>query len=1408
MTINNKQKKETKSRKVLLWSSVLLTLGTYSATTSSLVAHAEEERNFTTVANEIVPKFPPSPRGVSITGLDTLRSGYFKQPMSTVADINTTVTLNPSADWTLLDKPNLLAVSKYQWYRSTDGKTWEVVPKTEGGESKKLTVTSDKVKTTYYQQHTWWEGRLIGRGGDLYSNVASIEFIVEHPVSKIVVDTPRDYYVNNQLTTEALREGILKGGFDNIQAESIVVQPSVQIIPTNGQGEVKWSIDNPELGTIDPKTGRLVLTNDKTKFGPLTITATVDIGDGKPISGSKTILIGNGIDPSADNQRVVEGDDAKFTISGYDEEWFQDANDPNVKNGYYIQWFKGDPSQKNKGQKIIGETGRTLVLKNVQLTDDFSQYYAQLIVKSNGVKATDVLSEDQASIYTNAGVLTVIPLSEAQKDAIEAIQKLPNLSQVEKDEFVQKVNQTKNGQEIKDVVKEANEKDAQNLANAKKEAKTEINQLVLPKNWQNSFTERIENAETIAEIETIIKEAEERAEAIKVFEEAQKQAIDAINRLKALTNEEGTFNGLTPEEKSQYIEWVKEAKTINQIQNIVVEAIEENTQKILSQVQKDASEKIDKLNLTSKQKTEFKEKVMNAKTVEEALKILEDARNLADPTRKPKMDAKQEINQLPGLTEEEKAGFAKKIDAAKDNKTISTILEEATKLNDTRIEAAINEVNQLKNLTNEEKQAAENKIDEATNLDQINKVVEEMKNLDAARQATRDNAQQELNNLKNLTETENNHFNERLNDAKSVKEINQVVEDARQTDEANHLAKELEAAKKDAQNKINELKDLTTEEKATFGDQVNNGKTVDEVNQIVEEAIKQDDTTRREKEKQFEELKNKGKDKISNEFVDLTPAEKEGFIEQIEALNNPDNDLDALKNIIDQAQQKDEANRLEKQLNEAKNKAKDMINGLDNLDKITKEKLIERINNAQTVDEVNGIRQEALDQDEALRQEKELAKDKIAKELNHLTAEEKKEFITNIDKAQTVEEIQGILTDAETKNLENQEAQKRKELNEAKQKVQEILDGLENLSPEEKDRFEKEIKEATNQEQLEKISNDAKNKDTENFIHQKNNTKDTINNNEHLTDTEKEELKKQVDEAKNSTEVKGIEDKAKKQGEANKAEKEAKELEDAKTKVKDSINNNNDLTESEKDSLAKEVDDSKTIEEVNSVEDKANKQGEANKVEKEAKELEDAKNKVKDSINNNPDLTDAEKDSLVKEVENSKTIDEVNSINDKANKQGEANKAEKEAKELEDAKNKVKDSINNNPDLTDAEKDSLVKEVKNSKTIDEVNSIADKADKQGETNKAEKEAKELEDAKTKVKDSINNNGNLTKTEKDSLTKEVESSKTIDEVTSVEDKANKQGEANKAEKEAKELEDAKNKVKDSINNNPDLTDAEK
>ena len=228
-------------------------------------------------------------------------------------------------------------------------------------------------------------------------------------------------------------------------------------------------------------------------------------------------------------------------------------------------------------------------------------------------------------------------------------------------------------------------------------------------------------------------------------------------------------------------------------------------------------------------------------------------------------------------------------------------------------------------------------------------------------------------------------------------------------------------------------------------------------------------------------------------------------------------------------------------------------------------------------------------------------------------------------------------------------------------------------------------------------------------------------------------------------------------------------MEDAKNKIKDSINNNSDLTDSEKDSLIKEVEDSKTIEEVNSIEDKANKQGETNKAEKEAKELEDAKNKVKDSINNNSDLTDSEKDSLTKEVEDSKSIEEVNSIDEKAKKQGESNKAEKEAKELEDAKNKVKDSINNNENLTETEKDSLLKEVEDSKTIEEVNSVDEKAKKQGETNKAEKEAKELEDAKNKVKDSINNNENLTETEKDSLIKEVEDSTSQDDLKVIEEK---------------------------------------
>lgn len=102
---------------------------------------------------------------------------------------------------------------------------------------------------------------------------------------------------------------------------------------------------------------------------------------------------------------------------------------------------------------------------------------------------------------------------------------------------------------------------------------------------------------------------------------------------------------------------------------------------------------------------------------------------------KAKEAAKQEINALPNLTEEEKADFVQEVDAAKDIPTVNTVVEAAKNKDKENAaaalakakEAAKQEINKLPNLTEEEKAAFNKQVDEAKTPKKVDKIVEDAK---------------------------------------------------------------------------------------------------------------------------------------------------------------------------------------------------------------------------------------------------------------------------------------------------------------------------------------------------------------------------------------------------------------------------------------------------------------------------------------------------------------------------------------------------------------------------------------------------------------------------------------------------------------------------------------------------------
>jgi LPXTG-motif cell wall-anchored protein len=98
-----------------------------------------------------------------------------------------------------------------------------------------------------------------------------------------------------------------------------------------------------------------------------------------------------------------------------------------------------------------------------------------------------------------------------------------------------------------------------------------------------------------------------------------------------------------------------------------------------------------------------------------------------------------------------------------------------------------------------------------------------------------------------------------------------------------------------------------------------------------------------------------------------------------------------------------------------------------------------------------------------------------------------------------------------------------------------------------------------------------------------------------LTPEQKDDFKKQIDEAKTTEEVDAIVDEADKQNEKNKSDREAREtqeLKDKKTDAKNQIDGMTDLTPEQKDDFKKQIDEAKTTEEVDAIVDEADKQNE------------------------------------------------------------------------------------------------------------------------------------------------------------------------------------------------------------------------
>lgn len=294
-----------------------------------------------------------------------MTSGYSLQPNAdsyVVVDNPTTLYTDQGRSF-LTALGTLLLSAKYQWFESTDGKTWSKITKKNGGTSKNLTLKPTEVGTKWYQQRTAWYVQISDWDPGLldptiYSKVAAVHAVPEPTDATDMKVTTDDDYIYNSKN-------------DIVSTETYA---RADVTPSNFTGTITWSVDNPSLATIDENTG-LISANTDRRSGILTVTATAHNPIGEDIQRSTTLLVGGGLE----NQTVKAGKKATFDLRGNVGEMDEDED-----SNYTVKWYKEDPITHYRTQLDVDSKALSITTPATTLNDDGTLYLAIISVKMAG----------------------------------------------------------------------------------------------------------------------------------------------------------------------------------------------------------------------------------------------------------------------------------------------------------------------------------------------------------------------------------------------------------------------------------------------------------------------------------------------------------------------------------------------------------------------------------------------------------------------------------------------------------------------------------------------------------------------------------------------------------------------------------------------------------------------------------------------------------------------------------------------------------------------------------------------------------------------------------------------------------------------------------------------------------------
>ncbi|WP_141727382.1 DUF1542 domain-containing protein, partial [Staphylococcus aureus] len=927
---------------------------------------------------------------------------------------------------------------------------------------------------------------------------------------------------------------------------------------------------------------------------------------------------------------------------------------------------------------------------------------------------------------------------------------------------------------------------AQNLANKKQETTANINQLSHLNNAQKQdLNTQVTNAPNISTVNQVKTKAEQ-------LDQAMERLINGIQD-KDQVKQSVNFTDADPEKQTAYNNAVTAAENIinqangtNANQSQVEAALSTvtttkqalNGDRKVTDAKNNANQTLSTLdNLNNAQKGAVTGNINQAHTVAEVTQAIQTAQelNTAMGNLKNSLNDKDTTlgsQNFADADPEKKNAYNEAVHNAENILNKST----GTNVPKDQVEAAMNQVNATKaalngtqnlekakqhantaidglsHLTNAQKEALKQLVQQSTTVAEAQGNDQKANNVDAAmdklRQSIADNATTKQNqNYTDASQNKKDAYNNAVTTAQGIIDqttsptldptvINQAAGQVSTTKNALNGNENLEAAKQQASQSLGSLDNLNNAQKQTVTDQINGAHTVDEANQIKQNA--QNLNTAMGNLKQA--IADKDATKATVNFTDADQAKQQAYntaVTNAENIISKANGGNATQAEVEQAIK--QVNAAKQALNgnanvqHAKDEATALINSSNDLNQAQKDALKQQVQNATTVAGVNNVKQTAQELNNAMTQLKQGIADKEQTKAdgNFVNADPDKQNAYNQAVAKAEALISAtpdvVVTPSEITAALNKVTQAKNDLNgntnlaTAKQNVQHAIDQLPNLNQAQRDEYSKQITQATlvpnvnaiqqaattlndAMTQLKQgIANKAQIKGSENY-HDADTDKQTAYDN---AVTKAEELLKQT--TNPTMDPNTIQQALTKVNDTNQALNGNQKLADAKQDAKTTLGTLDHLNDAQKQALTTQVEQAPDIATVNNV--KQNAQNLNNAMTNLNNALQD-KTETLNSINFT-DADQAKKDAYTNAVSHAEGIlSKANGSNASQTEVEQAMQRVNEAKQalngndnVQRAKDAAKQVITNANDLNQAQKDALKQQVDAAQTVANVNTI-------------------------------------------------------------------------------------------------------